>query len=112
MRKKNLFGNEYEILYDTIRDHDTYGSLRVSLEVDRTLTDRCVVHLNGRPIGVVMAEPQPRHRVHYTAFRFNADGPCQIEIEPSVSKSCAPVTREAPFTTLGQATAAVISDFA
>lgn len=111
MRKKNLFGNEYEILYDTVRDHDTYGHLRVSLEVDRQMTDRCVVYLNGRSIGIIVTEPARRQDVHYIPYRFADTGDHQIASAPEVVHTCLKLERPMPFTSLGQATAAVISDF-
>lgn len=110
MRKKNLFGNEYEILYDTIRDHDTYAFLRVTLEVDRKMTDRCTVLLNGRLIGVIVTGALDKDLI-YKAYRVHPTGDVEIPISEQEMHKCVPIHATTPFLSVGLAAASIISDY-
>jgi hypothetical protein len=48
------FAKEFLVQYGCVTDHDAYEHLRVSIEVDKAFPEtRGIVHLNGRPIGIV-----------------------------------------------------------
>lgn len=69
---KKKFGNEYEIQYECVLDHNAYEYLRVSIEVDRANpTTRGVVCLNGRPIGLVEYLGKRR-------FKATRNGPTEL----------------------------------
>jgi hypothetical protein len=106
--KDRFFNNEYQILYDTIRDHDVYNYLKVSLEVDRGMDNVAVVWLNGKPIGAITIID---HK--YKALRKDTMG--EFAIVTARTDTHDEVMRGTYlgrlFDTVGQATAAIISDY-
>lgn len=101
IRTQKMFGDGYEIKYDTIIDHDTYSYLRVSLEVDREQTQRAHVLLNGRIIGMVEVVVVPgQKKVGYKANRSLNAGRSFVDHLSHVT-----------FSEMGRAVASIISDF-
>lgn len=110
MTKQKLFGGEYEIVYDTISDHDTYRHLRVSLEVERGVTDRCTVLLNGSTIGFIVAYRSTKHTTEYRGHRYIVASPT-IPNTTDDAKLSVPIGAERVFTSIGICVAAIISNF-
>jgi hypothetical protein len=93
------FGNDYQIQYDTVLDHDTYNWLRVSFEVDRGNNDKAVLVLNGKEIGIIMTIRDESGRfMGFHAYRKNED------------PSAAPLGSSL-FNELGHAAAAIITNY-
>jgi hypothetical protein len=89
---RNRFANDFQIQYGCVIDHDTYNSLRVSIEVDRENPEtRGEVFLNGHAIGTV--EFLGKKRFHAT--RYNGEKRVTL----------------GEFKELGRAAAGIISDF-
>jgi hypothetical protein len=89
------FGNNYEVSYDTILDHDTYSFLRVSLEIPREEKDAAVLVLNGKEVGIIRTVRNAKGVVIGFAAYRNKENPTVI--------------REEPFEFVGQAAAAIIT---
>lgn len=99
MLKKHLFGDDHEIRYDSIINHDAYKYLRVSLEVPRGQDTEALVLLNGKEIGKVMVERDGKRTVCYYPFRKDQDA--NIFYEFGI----------APCREMGKAIGAIISDY-
>lgn len=100
MLAKNIFGDDHEIEYDVIRNHDVYSYLRVSLEVPRGQKEVAIVLLNGKEIGEVAVKKQGKKTLGYTARRYDVPG-----------DNLRWYTIGTEFRQLGLAVAAIISNF-
>lgn len=97
-----MFGDDYDMKFDCIVNHEAYSFLRVSVEVPRDQNKELVVLLNGREVGRLEAIRNMRKRVTgFKAFRFG---------KPNDPSRQTPVG-DAPFPEMGRACAAIISDF-
>ncbi len=75
MRKKNYFGDDHEILFDTVINHDVYAYLRVNLEVPRGQDTEAIINLNNRTIGKVTAiRSEGGTTTGYVPQLFNGSG--------------------------------------
>jgi len=74
MLAKNLFGDDHEIEYDVIRNHDVYSYLRVILEVPRGQKEVAIVVLNGKEVGEVKVRKEGKKTLGYTARRYDVPG--------------------------------------
>jgi hypothetical protein len=100
MLKKTLFGDDHEIKYDSIINHDTYTYLRVSLEVPRGQTEQALVLLNGKEVGKVIAWRKEKKTLGYMPYRKDKEtGQFTTLGTESVRE-------------LGRAVASIISDYA
>jgi hypothetical protein len=52
MRKKNFFGNDHEILYGTVFNHDAYAFLHIILETQPGSTES-IVKFNHQEVGKI-----------------------------------------------------------
>ena len=100
MLAKNLFGDDHEIEYDVIRNHDVYSYLRVILEVPRGQKEMAIVVLNGKEVGEVTVRKNGNKTLGYTARRYDV---------PDDNLSWHQVETE--FRYLGLAVASIISTF-
>jgi hypothetical protein len=99
MLKKLLFGDDHEIKYDSIINHDTYTYLRVALEVPRGQTQHALVLLNGKEIGKVVVWHNEKKTLGYTPYRKDRNTGDFLTLG------------ETPVRELGKAVAAIISDY-
>lgn len=99
MLAKKIFGDDHEIMYDSVINHDVYEYLRVSLEVPRGQTTEALILLNNKEIGKVIVEKQGKKTFGYTPFKKSDIGEY---IRLSDTKT---------FRKLGKAVASVVSDY-
>ena len=100
MLAKNLFGDDHEIEYDIIRNHDVYSYLRVILEVPRGQKNIAIVVLNGKEVGEVHVRKEGKKTLGYSAKRYDSPGDNLRWLEIGTE-----------FKQLGLAVAAIISNF-
>jgi hypothetical protein len=99
MLKKNMFGDDHEIKYDSIINHDTYTFLRISLEVPRGQDTEALVLLNGQEIGKVFVERNGKKTVGYFPFRKCLSTGNYVECAPTIIRK------------MGKAIASIITDY-
>jgi hypothetical protein len=97
MLAKNLFGDDHEIQYDTIINHDVYSFLRISLEVPRGQKEKAILLLNGKEIGEIIVKKDGKTTLGYTAIRYHGINPHMHSI--------------GFYEQLGLACAAIITDY-
>lgn len=98
---KKFFGDDHEICYDSVGNHDVYKFLRVSLEVPRNQTDKTIVLLNGKEIGEIFVSKDGSKTLGYTGYRYRSEANNTYLAKDKISHRH-----------LGKVVAAIISDYA
>lgn len=69
MRAKKYFGDDHEIMYDSVMNHDAYAFLRITLDVPRGQDTESIINLNNKPIGKVRVIREGTKTVGYEVDR-------------------------------------------
>jgi hypothetical protein len=95
MRKKMYFGNDHEIMYGTVYNHDAYAHLHITLEIQPGNTESIVL-FNHKEVGKVEMIPMKKSVV-YVPYR-------------KVGNKFVQHLPKTKFKELGRAVASIITD--
>lgn len=98
MYKKKFFGDDHEILYGTVINHDAYAFLHITLEVPRGQDTESIIVFNGKEVGKIVVVRNGTKVTRYMPFRKIDDK--FVLHKPDIH-----------FRELGRAVASVITDY-